>query len=618
MPTKHDVTSQGDKATRHRWPLKLLSHRYLPLFVTIIAITLTLSSLRSGLLVDDYHHKLVMEDSDSPLRLLDSKFDLFRFFTGDPEQIRQLRDYGFAPWWTDEGLKGAFWRPLSSVSHWIDYQLWPDSPELMHAQSILWYAALALALVVALLYRRLMALAWVAGLAGLCYAMDDTHGIPVGFLANRNALLAGVFGVLALIVHVRWRRSKWRPGAYIAPLLLVLSLLSAEAGIATCAYLAAYVIFLDDSSWGKRVRSMLPYVCVVLAWRLAWTAQGYGTAHIGLYIDPVTQPWQYLLAVKERLPLLLLGQWAFPPADVTLFLSTRLHTWLCWGAWLFLLCLAVGLIPLLLRDRVARFWGLGMPVCATFPSDRLLPFVGIGAMGLLAQFLRTVFDKSVSKPRMLIWRVLAVCLGVFLLLDHVVVAPLSLPVRAKNTMAPRKVMDLVTISRPLDPSIEDQDLIIVNPPCTFLLAESFLNWAAHGQPMPKHTRVLTSSLFQPVHVHRPDGHTLVVRPQYGYYVWVLDGLFRSQEHPLLPGNRVELTGMTAEILDVSPNNTVTKVAFKFDRPLEDRSLRWLKWQDGDFTPFELPEIGQSLELNPFSQEYASFTWRDLVKLAEDD
>ena len=54
--------------------------------------------------------------------------------------------------------------------------------------------------------------------------------------------------------------------------------------------------------------------------------------------------------------------------------------------------LAAALAPLLRRDREARFWTLGMvlallPISATFPANRLLFFVGLGAMALLARLL---------------------------------------------------------------------------------------------------------------------------------------------------------------------------------------------------------------------------------------
>jgi len=58
----------------------ILTRRFFPFVVAILTIILTLPSLKTGLVVDDYHHKLLMDGSDSPIKLLDSPIDMFRFF----------------------------------------------------------------------------------------------------------------------------------------------------------------------------------------------------------------------------------------------------------------------------------------------------------------------------------------------------------------------------------------------------------------------------------------------------------------------------------------------------------------------------------------------------------
>ena len=65
--------------------------------------------------------------------------------------------------------------------------------------------------------------------------------------------------------------------------------------------------------------------------------------------------------------------------------------------------LAFILLPLIRKDQVARFWFLGMifslvPIAGTMPSNRLLLFVGLGAMGLMAQFLKGLFDSPSILP----------------------------------------------------------------------------------------------------------------------------------------------------------------------------------------------------------------------------
>ena len=108
----------------------------------------------------------------------------------------------------------SFWRPLSSLTHVLDHVLWPRSFVLAHAQSMLWFAALLA--VVAVLYRRFH-VPWIAHLALLLYALDDARGWVLGWVANRNALVAATLAFAALAVHDRVRRDGWRPGLWLAP-----------------------------------------------------------------------------------------------------------------------------------------------------------------------------------------------------------------------------------------------------------------------------------------------------------------------------------------------------------------------------------------------------------------
>jgi len=574
-----------------------LAGRFSPYIIAILAIILTLSSLNAGLAIDDYHHKLLM--IDSPIKLLKSPIDMFEFFDGDPNHTSEIMDYGFFPWWTYKGIKGAFWRPLASITHWLDYILWPDKPILMHVQSILWYAALAVA--VTFLYRRFISITWVAGLAALLYAIDDAHGMPVGFLANRNAVMATLFGVLTLIIHDKWRRENLRIGIAVGPALLIVSLLSAEAGLATCAYLFAYTLFIDRGTLRQRFAAMIPYLAVVVIWRILWTYLGYGVENIGAYIDPLREPLKYIAALKNRAPLLLLSQWALPPSDITIMMRPK-YSMVIWRfALVFLAVVIIILIPLLWRKRSTRFWATGMvlsvlPICATFTSDRLLTFVGIGAMGLIAQFIHFVFCKTEEKPKLILWRIPALGLAGLFILIHLIIAPLALPVRTANAMIPKKYLDKLMLTEGLDEYVRNQDLVIVNPPITFLMLQSPMMWECNHQPMPRHLRILTSSLFQPVEIYRPDAKTLIVRPAYGFYVYVLDSLFRNEDQPFSVGDRVELTGMTVEIRELTSYGNVAEAAFIFSVTLEDPSLRWLQHKDGAFVLFTPPAIGQRVVL----------------------
>ncbi len=416
-----------------------LSSPYIVLWAVLVGVVLVLPSLKAGLVMDDYHHKILMTGGDQRARLLDSPLDMFRFFGGNVEQLAESVDYGLVPWWTyvSDDLMAAFWRPLASATHWLDYVLWPKSPALMHVHSILWYALLVL--VTGLTYRRFMGASWVAGLAILLFAIDDAHGMPAGFLCNRNALMATVFGILAILGHDRWRKEKDKYGLFIAPVLLAASLLCAEFGISTCAYLAAYALFIDEGKWKRRAMSLVPYVAVVIVWRLVWTYLGYGVSGIGGYIDPVREPLRYMSASADRVVFLLLAQWAAPPSDLAMIMTPNIFNKFWWAGFAFIVALLLLLTGLLRRDKVARFWFAGMvlsllPICATWPQDRLLLFTGIGAMGLIAQFVALVVGYYKSRPKNVIWRAASILMLVVFLFCHVILSPGHMVLRSRYPM----------------------------------------------------------------------------------------------------------------------------------------------------------------------------------------
>jgi len=573
-----------------------LTHPLWPLAAALIAVILTLPAIGAGLRFDDYHAKILFLHPDSPFRLMDSPLDLFRFCKGSG-QMAQLKDMG-APWYTSDNLRAGFWRPLASATHWLDYLLWPNWPSLMHFHSILWYAAAAA--VVACAYRRFMGQTVAAGLAALLYAVEDAHGMVVGFVANRNDLPAIVFGVLALLVHDRWRRERWRAGAVAAPMLLLASLLAKEAGIAACGYLAAYELFLRNDQWPRRLRALVPYVIVVLAWRIVWSAQGYGISGIVLYVDPVAEPGRFALEFILRAPLLLLAQWMAVPSEVT-FALARGFPILYVPALAILAVIAVFLAARLHRDRTARFWMAGMilsvlPACTAFTMDRMLVWVGIGAFGLMAQFLTRFATAAGGQTGTPSARRTTRAFAGLLVTIHLILSPLVLPFRAMWSMGPSWALDQLRPSKPIDPSISGQDLIVVNPPEAFAMLESSLIWAGNGDPLPRRVRILLSSRLRPVEICRLDDRTLVVRPEAGFIHGWADPLLRSPGQPLSVGEKIEQSGMTVEITELRPDRRPAEAVFRFAVPLEDASLRWLQWHDGQYVPFIPPPTGQRVKL----------------------
>ena len=576
----------------------MLGHRRAPIALAALAVLLTLPSLGAGLMLDDYYLQWAVRGSRDYPGIVPGWFDLWRFFDGDPHRTDRLMDLGL-PWWTFREIKAAFWRPVAAATHVVDFRLWPDHVVLMHAHSLLWFALLVAC--VAMFYRKIMGPVWVAGLAGLLYAVDHTHSFPVAMLANRNAVLATLFGVLALAAHERWRRNRWTFGAVAGPVLLAASVLSAEAGVATCAYLLAYAAFLDGGTRRGRFAALLPYLAVVAVWQVFWHVLGYGVYGVEeQYNPPTADPLGFAALIVQRAPLYLLGQWALPPAETHILLGTAGKLWLWAGGVIVLILLAVLLYPLCRRSRTARFWAAGMllavvPICATAPMNRQLFFVGLGAMALLAQFLQDVFSPdrrpSARSPR----RVALVCVaGVFILI-HLVIAPIGLAVVSKYPLGPKSVLAGLHNVPGMGPSVAGQDLILVNHPLPFHLLPMLVGRVATGQPVPRHTRVLASSWSQ-VQIHRPDERTLVIRPAGGFLADLFGRLLRNPRHPMSLGEQVRLTGMTVTVTELTADGGPAEARFQFAVPLEDPSLLWVQWTEGAFRPFAPPPVGQTVTL----------------------
>ena len=144
--------------------------------------------------------------------------------------------------------------------------------------------------------------------------------------------------------------------ALAAPPLLAAALFSKEEGIGTCAYLAAYGLFVDPHCSWRGCLALAPYVAVVAVWRTLRASWGYGVHNMGLYVDPLTDPGPFVAAVVERAPIILLGQWSPVPGETAVMLHPPFLSLFWWAAVVVVGLLFCVITPLLLRDRLALFW----------------------------------------------------------------------------------------------------------------------------------------------------------------------------------------------------------------------------------------------------------------------
>jgi len=599
----------------------IMRWRY-PAVPVAVGVVLTLPSLWVGLQADDFHLRAVILGDLPRDDLPHDPWAPYTWLDGVPEHNRLWMDLGWLPWWTDVQCRARLMRPLTALTMMVDHRLWTDWPVLMHLHSLVWYGLVILA--AAALYRRVIGPThpiWIAGLAALLFAVDDAHAVPAGWLANRNALVAGFFGICTILAHDRWRRDGWKPGMVLAPLALLAALLGKEEAVSVGGYLLAYALFLDRGSWRRRLAALWPCLLAGALWFGLHRGLGYGVFASEVYVDPLTDPARFAQRVVQYAPALLLGQLALPPSDLAASFSTSAF-WAYWLAAVVLLVL-LGLMfaPLLARSAVARFWGLGMvlgavPICAIFPGDRLLMFVGLGAMPLLALWLGGLLERADWLWPSLWWRRPARLVATLLIAIHLLLAPPALAAASVSMRFIGGIFNDSYATLPDEPEFADQTAVFVNEAACIARSLMFHYRRSRSQPVPLRSLTLSPSCCAAT-LTRTDERTLVVRPHGGYlrpHRWVppdeespppltsryhlqhLDHLVRSSDRPMRLGERVELTTATIEITKRTGDGRPAEATFRFNKPLEDPSLRWFVLRRGVYQPFTPPTVGQTVEV----------------------
>jgi len=614
------MKANGSENRRLVFLSKLLAHRHLPALLALGAILVMLPALKLGLVADDLPQRVIALRPDQlPPRVTEtgapansgSLPTVLRdfFFNMDPPSMVLAKRYGMLPWWTPDDLKLGLWRPVAAFTHWLDYQLYPNSPALMHAQNIAWFAATVF--LVTIIYRKIMGVGWAAGLAALMFLLDGNTYFPVAFVANRGFIMSLCFGLMCLYEHHQWRSTKSRSGLWLSALFLALALLANEGGASTLAFILAYALVLETGSWHSRALTVLPAILMIVLWRIIYTFSGFGVYHVGAYIDPSAEPLQFARVVIPRALVLLAGQLPFLSPDALFAVNpsllpkvTAFYCALAVAALLFFL-------PWVRRDKTAAFWFAVMvlaviPAATVMPIGKNLGFVAVGAYGLIASFFAGLITRRL--PESLSYRRLAWTACVLLLLLHIPGAIAGRIVAVEGTaFALKGLTDFSNIGN--SPDAENKNVIVINAPCQLTLAYAPANKVYHHQPLPKSLRTLVPGCTS-FDVERTDDKTLVIQAQ-APDIFSCDEVgrihfayaFRTANMALgelkcKKGDRYNLGSLTVEVLESDALDLASQVAFRFETSLDSPEFEWLwfDWRTLSYLPFKLPPIGQHVTM----------------------
>jgi hypothetical protein len=563
----------------------------------IIAASVAVLSIAipSGLVLDDMMFAVALGDDAAIPSAQRAPWDAFAW-AKEPVATQRSVDAGIYAWWSDLHARYAFFRPLTSLSLWLDYRMWPDTPALMHIHSLFWHVVLLF--VLAAVYRRFAGpsgLGW-AGLALAAYALDDTRSMPAGWIADRSAELSLIGALLALLAHDSWRKTQ-RVGFLVLSLAAVAcAVLCAEAGVQAAAFLGAYALFMDKGTLRARSLSLVPAALLLVAWRVMYLALGYGAAGTALYIDPARDPLRFAEKASTALPLLLGSQfWGVSSElhDMLKYVAPDLKQLIvpldCFG-----IAILVWLIaPLWKRRAEVRFWATStllttLPVCAAMPSDRLLTATGVGGSALVATVVLALLDRAeLFRPRFR-----AFCAATFGVIN-LLVAPLLLPYMTSLIFQYGNYIENVDKKLPDGPALAGKTLVLLNVPGDDYGMYMPFNRATQGRTLPKYFRWLATT-DNDLELTRLDAHSLQVRPGRGFLPPGSYWLLRSPDHRSSVGDTLELSEVTFRVTEVTDDGRPASVIVRFDQPLDDDNFVWMRWSEqGGFVPFTPPQPGTS-------------------------
>ncbi|WAS98303.1 hypothetical protein [Nannocystis punicea] len=557
------------------------------------ALLLYAPTLGGGLVLDDVaqqafmHAKLAGGERDKPW------WALFHLVTPSREQLLGQRTAGRVPWWTHPELRIVFFRPLASADAYVDALAWPRTPWLMHLHGLLLYALLC-ALVLRL-YRRLASPEGqgIAALAAAIFLVDPTHAAPVAWLAQRNAVIAALLMVAAVLAHLRWRAQGRRRWLLVSVVGLIAALLSAEVAITALALVVAYAWTLDPGGRWRGLLAAAPAVALASIYLFAYGAMGFGARASGAYLDPLRDPSTFLGALPERVLALIAAALALPMP-----LVWRLFGGPTPDAWVLRAIGAVFLLWLLrhvlwdMHDPRLRFAALAfllalVPISAAPADERLLLLASVpGALWLALVIV------GLGRSARRVHRGVALALAAV----HLLLAPAALMV----AFAGQQGLSFGGSALPTGPTLANealghQTLLVVQAPSTLHGLMLPLARGHVGLSVPRFSFVLASS-GAPSTWTRTGPRSFELEQPHGLLRDSTAAFFRSPSAPLRPGEVVSTLAFRAEILAVTRDGHPSRVRFDFAADPEHMSVCFATWDGREFVALKQPATGESVTL----------------------
>lgn len=582
-------------------------------YVILFTALFYVPSIRCGFFADDWLHRLALDQLPDIFREHINLFGLIR----STEEVIAFKRFGLAPWWTDLDVRINFWRPIPSITHYLEYQAFGHSPIAAHLISIAFYA-LGVFLVYRLLARYLShALPLVIGVA--VYALDDAHALNIVWIANRNETIGGIFVVASLLAFIRYREGDGAKFALASLVAYICALLSKESGLVLPLFVLSHVLVFPEKQGQPLLGRIRPFVGILVAFAIIsvvflyvyFVVLGHG-ANTVYYLNPGKNPglwaanffrsaFYHAVILATGVPLHVLSSTPvrdYPLAAVLLGAVTVGFWALAWR-WL-------------RSDRPLRFFVLTMLagqviVTTSFPDPRnlLLPSIGFAYM------VARVFEEAMKRfeatkdrrYRAVSWALVGL---------HLILAPVLCQVciyvvgtfegrfRVISTslaetidyqrLPPEKIEVFflnwhqremtalygLYLRRVLPTGISDYTPITHNPKLSYI---DKLYQGLGGERIHYHS---LSYAIKDVDVQVENEREFTIRPKHGSFFPTIFELLYTTGKPFFVGQTFEPGPYRATIEKMNAEGEVVEVRFTFPEPLSSPRYYFMRWNGEKF------------------------------------
>ncbi|HEX3852072.1 MAG TPA: hypothetical protein VHW01_13965 [Polyangiaceae bacterium] len=563
--------------------------------VGILAVLLSLPSVFADLYTDDQGMVLSIEGVAPPP--IPGPFHLYTFMTGAPGERDKMVELGEIPWWSVNGIRISFFRPLSSALLTLDHAIAGRRPLFYHLHSVAWYVAAALS--AAALFRRLLP-EHEAAIAALLFVVAPAHWMLGAWPSARHVAISGTFTIWALILHLEARHRTSARGLTLGALACaVLALAGGETALGVFGFVASYELLGRREPLAGRLRALLPWGALFLTYAALYRALHYGVRNCGAYVDPIAQPLTYLSLLPTRLAVYLDSALLCVPSEISMLSARATPILAAMGV-------AAGLLFMALFRRALRELGseqsrthawlfLGallavLPGIASIPGDRVLFLPDLALAPGLAVVLLYAGVKTEAAPLVLLSRI---GLGFFALV-HVVLAPLLFLFGAEN-LASTSHAAITAASHAEIPVRANLSVVGIglSDPMVGMYLASALYVAPRPEPRPRAVQLLSMAAHDHS-VTRTDDRTLEVTIRDGTMLeGALDYLFRPPSNPLHIGDTLPIGAWSIRILDETAGRP-SRFSITFDRSVDDPSLAFLIWKDKALRALVPPKVGEQV------------------------